>query len=95
MFGLFNWIANSRMAQAMLGALGVLIGLKVWGESRERDGRIQERAKAREKAVQKIRKMEKEADDTLTEVEAVRERSGHYPTADSVPDHIAKHAFRD
>lgn len=44
-----SWVANNPAVQWVLGALGVLFALFLWGERREGQGRKQERVKQKER----------------------------------------------
>jgi hypothetical protein len=44
-----SWVANNRAVQWVLGALGVIVMLLLWGERREKQGRTQEKLKQKER----------------------------------------------
>jgi hypothetical protein len=48
-----SWVANNPAVQWAIGALVFIIGLLLWGERRERQGRRQERVRQREVDVER------------------------------------------
>jgi hypothetical protein len=61
-FGL--WVANNPAVQWVLGILAFLVGLILWGERREKQGRKQERVRQREVDVER----KEEADISAKEI---------------------------
>ena len=65
-----NWVANNKAVQWILGILAFIIALILWGERREGQGRRQEKVKVKEetlrqkeRAIEYIETVEKEAAD--------------------------------
>lgn len=59
-----SWVANNTAVQWVLGALGVIVALILWGERREGQGRKQEKVKQRERDV----RLQEEATETHQEI---------------------------
>lgn len=59
-----NWVANNKAVQWVLGVLGVIFMLILWGERREGQGRKQERVRQREVDVER----KAEADQSAKEI---------------------------
>jgi len=74
--------------------LGVLLGLKFYGEKREADGRREERSKSEKRTRIVVDTIERNSDEFVETYRDAAADSPHFPTADSVPGDIGRVIFK-
>lgn len=90
LFQFGSWLATNRQAQYVIGIIAALFALRLWLWRHNESIRRQERYKAQRRTEELQKQIEEDSHDFVEDARNARDTSPHYPTADSLPEHIRR-----